>query len=155
MFPDKHLIAQVMSCLSVRGWWHRRGGHAEVCLAHSPFMVDHSFGNAIVVPGTELYVVKRGTSDAVLGVRHPARKESGEFCLQEGTKATGAHNCLTLHGAATVQYLVQVQSGVSFLLDLFLVLAGNAFAEDRKSTRLNSSHVSTSYDVFCLQKKTK
>src|SRR5699024_11992303 len=27
-------------------------------------------------------------------------------------------------------------------------------AEDRKSTRLNSSHVSTSYAVFCLKKKT-
>src|SRR5699024_11260196 len=26
---------------------------------------------------------------------------------------------------------------------------------DRKSTRLNSSHVSTSYAVFCLKKKTK
>src|SRR5207249_6911783 len=28
-----------------------------------------------------------------------------------------------------------------------------AFAEDRKSTRLNSSHVSISYAVFCLKKK--
>src|SRR5699024_12221128 len=27
--------------------------------------------------------------------------------------------------------------------------------EDRKSTRLNSSHVSISYAVFCLRKKTK
>src|SRR5437868_9791381 len=27
------------------------------------------------------------------------------------------------------------------------------FSEDRKSTRLNSSHVSTSYAVFCLKKK--
>src|SRR5207249_9782982 len=27
------------------------------------------------------------------------------------------------------------------------------FAEDRKSTRLNSSHVSISYAVFCLKKK--
>src|SRR5438067_5024936 len=27
-------------------------------------------------------------------------------------------------------------------------------AEDRKSTRLNSSHVSISYAVFCLKKKT-
>src|SRR5690625_6594128 len=26
---------------------------------------------------------------------------------------------------------------------------------DRKSTRLNSSHVATSYAVFCLKKKTK
>src|SRR5699024_11304544 len=29
------------------------------------------------------------------------------------------------------------------------------FHEDRKSTRLNSSHVSSSYAVFCLKKKTK
>src|SRR5699024_11268657 len=33
-----------------------------------------------------------------------------------------------------------------------LFAAGNA---DRKSTRLNSSHVSISYAVFCLKKKTK
>src|SRR5699024_12163206 len=34
-------------------------------------------------------------------------------------------------------------------------LAGNAvsFRIDRKSTRLNSSHVSISYAVFCLKKK--
>src|SRR5690349_23743626 len=29
------------------------------------------------------------------------------------------------------------------------------FREDRKSTRLNSSHVEISYAVFCLKKKTK
>src|SRR5690625_5818159 len=29
------------------------------------------------------------------------------------------------------------------------------FSEDRKSTRLNSSHVAISYAVFCLKKKTK
>src|SRR5690625_5539996 len=29
----------------------------------------------------------------------------------------------------------------------------NAFVEDRKSTRLNSSHVAISYAVFCLKKK--
>src|SRR5437868_9930912 len=32
--------------------------------------------------------------------------------------------------------------------------AGRKFEEDRKSTRLNSSHVSISYAVFCLKKKT-
>src|SRR5699024_12333503 len=31
----------------------------------------------------------------------------------------------------------------------------NDFPEDRKSTRLNSSHVSISYAVFCLKKKKK
>src|SRR5437868_12398798 len=30
-----------------------------------------------------------------------------------------------------------------------------ALSQDRKSTRLNSSHVSISYAVFCLKKKTK
>src|SRR5437773_7367566 len=28
------------------------------------------------------------------------------------------------------------------------------FAQDRKSTRLNSSHITISYAVFCLKKKT-
>src|SRR5690625_6927514 len=35
-----------------------------------------------------------------------------------------------------------------------LHLLGQAFVEDRKSTRLNSSHVAISYAVFCLKKKT-
>src|SRR5688572_31368979 len=33
--------------------------------------------------------------------------------------------------------------------------AGAAVAEDRKSTRLNSSHSQISYAVFCLKKKKK
>src|SRR5437868_15028893 len=32
-------------------------------------------------------------------------------------------------------------------------LSGTRGTEDRKSTRLNSSHVSISYAVFCLKKK--
>src|SRR5690349_22751139 len=35
------------------------------------------------------------------------------------------------------------------------VQAGNGPYEDRKSTRLNSSHVEISYAVFCLKKKKK
>src|SRR5690242_21409884 len=44
------------------------------------------------------------------------------------------------------------------VLDLFLrQLAPDAslYPGDRKSTRLNSSHMSISYAVFCLKKKTK
>src|SRR5690625_6503975 len=33
--------------------------------------------------------------------------------------------------------------------------APNALDQDRKSTRLNSSHVAISYAVFCLKKKNK
>src|SRR5437868_11999699 len=44
-------------------------------------------------------------------------------------------------------------------LDTLAFIHNNGFAHghlkpDRKSTRLNSSHVSTSYAVFCLKKKT-
>src|SRR5437868_9751139 len=35
------------------------------------------------------------------------------------------------------------------------VVAHRELGEDRKSTRLNSSHVSISYAVFCLKKKKK
>src|SRR5438067_6693538 len=35
------------------------------------------------------------------------------------------------------------------------VLADDGHDADRKSTRLNSSHVSTSYAVFCLKKKSR
>src|SRR5699024_11855261 len=34
-----------------------------------------------------------------------------------------------------------------------ICLSGTASLQDRKSTRLNSSHVSISYAVFCLKKK--
>src|SRR5207253_5581818 len=46
------------------------------------------------------------------------------------------------------QPIVVIISGVLFLLEFF------ADKIDRKSTRLNSSHVAISYAVFCLKKKT-
>src|SRR5437660_4006040 len=63
------------------------------------------------------------------------------------------------------QLLIHVQGGLqpafrsrgrSCKFQLRLV-TGRAFNYriDRKSTRLNSSHVATSYAVFCLKKKTK
>src|SRR5690349_22333248 len=40
-------------------------------------------------------------------------------------------------------------------LHLLRLAAGVGKAKDRKSTRLNSSHVEISYAVFCLKKKKK
>src|SRR5258708_27948483 len=37
----------------------------------------------------------------------------------------------------------------------YMNLSGGAVGEDRKSTRLNSSHQIISYAVFCLKKKKK
>src|SRR5690606_39920362 len=59
------------------------------------------------------------------------------------------------------------QGGLAPLLQRFLqrrvrlevlryaLLARRGHHQDRKSTRLNSSHVKISYAVFCLKKKTK
>src|SRR5436853_4385838 len=48
-----------------------------------------------------------------------------------------------------------VEHEVEVLLDIahLLVARGELAVGDRKSTRLNSSHLGTSYAVFCLKKK--
>src|SRR5207249_10866079 len=50
------------------------------------------------------------------------------------------------------------RAGVLRIVDIYAADVGRArqhvFRIDRKSTRLNSSHVSISYAVFCLKKKT-
>src|SRR5690625_6317724 len=55
-------------------------------------------------------------------------------------------------GLAIIPYLnIDTEQAVNFLKD---TLPGDmADVLDRKSTRLNSSHVAISYAVFCLKKK--
>src|SRR5690606_39515982 len=47
----------------------------------------------------------------------------------------------------------EVEFRVSQELGFFDKKFGSGLEEDRKSTRLNSSHVKISYAVFCLKKK--
>src|SRR5690625_5315362 len=51
-----------------------------------------------------------------------------------------------IDAAETVLYLAPETNGQ---------VAVKAWAADRKSTRLNSSHVASSYAVYCLKKKKK
>src|SRR5206468_7343410 len=44
---------------------------------------------------------------------------------------------------------------LEFLLDPLPCVVDRAFVQDRKTTRLNSSHDQISYAVFCLKKKKK
>src|SRR5699024_11621424 len=39
------------------------------------------------------------------------------------------------------------------IINAVIMIFGQYYSQDRKSTRLNSSHVSTAYAVFCLKKK--
>src|SRR5437868_15098770 len=67
-------------------------------------------------------------------------------------------NSLKSDEPGTAPYLLkeELRRGGSMLIEAAhsnSVPAGTALAVDRKSTRLNSSHVSISYAVFCLKKK--
>src|SRR2546427_2012340 len=57
------------------------------------------------------------------------------------------------HGRLAQEAVGVVQDAVRVLHSR--LLAGRQRAQDRKSTRLNSSHSQISYAVFCLKKKKK
>src|SRR5699024_12606899 len=76
------------------------------------------------------------------------------------------HDALPIYAAHHCQSCVQIQRCFCYLVlrCLFVLVNSNCcvirilqsvlfFLKDRKSTRLNSSHVSISYAVFCLKKK--
>src|SRR5699024_11562459 len=70
--------------------------------------------------------------------------------MTDGVIATDRHGNITIINETALDFLGKTEKDVigkpiTNLLGL---------KEDRKSTRLNSSHVSISYAVFCLKKKT-
>src|SRR5690606_40708546 len=89
-----------------------------------------------------------------------------EVLVQAGDRVSAEQSLITLESdkasmeipspAAGVLESVAVQLdaevGTGDLI-LTLKVEGTAAAPDRKSTRLNSSHVKISYAVFCLKKK--
>src|SRR5690349_22524664 len=84
------------------------------------------------------------------------------FC---SSRATAWIYALSLHDALPISLPPEIEAAVedadAAKLTAWLLLAANAptleevgILSDRKSTRLNSSHVEISYAVFCLKKKT-
>src|SRR5690625_6067148 len=85
--------------------------------------------------------------------------------VKENNPLPGAAELLAQWRQADVPYLVLTNNSIYTARDLSARLRSNgldvpetkiwtsAMATDRKSTRLNSSHVAISYAVFCLKKK--
>src|SRR5690349_23157032 len=55
--------------------------------------------------------------------------------------------------AALLQRVERIETRLDLSIPAGEAAVGHASAPDRKSTRLNSSHVEISYAVFCLKKK--
>src|SRR5205807_10564265 len=63
---------------------------------------------------------------------------------------------LSLHDALPIFVVVRDKVHVRMCVEILYSLRGKRFVGlDRKSTRLNSSHLVISYAVFCLKKKTR
>src|SRR5690242_21320954 len=95
------------------------------------------------MPTTEIYTLSLHDALPISGVGKTAIAEGLALKIQKGEVPDA------LKGAEV------------FSLDMGALLAGTKYRGefeqrlDRKSTRLNSSHMSISYAVFCLKKKKK
>src|SRR5207253_9909605 len=88
----------------------------------------------------------------------PTRRSSDLLTLEKGSEAGG----ILSKGGVTPQNLNSAIEALRKGRTADSATAENAYEalkkysrEDRKSTRLNSSHVAISYAVFCLKKKKK
>src|SRR5438067_4799498 len=79
---------------------------------------------------------------------------AGQFSIgHAGFMAVGGYTATYLTVYHGRQIAALVGSRVTDPLGASVVMVPSLLAGDRKSTRLNSSHVSISYAVFCLKKK--
>src|SRR5438034_11089855 len=84
---------------------------------------------------------------------HASAGPVGSFIFND--TATPEIYTLSLHDALPISSLVIVDPAPVTAPFPTLIGATSIVSEDRKSTRLNSSHTVISYAVFCLKKKTE
>src|SRR5699024_12447206 len=90
-------------------------------------------------------------------IRHPPRSTLFPYTTLFRSPKIGTFPTIILWALAAVVIVWFIWNKTTFGKNLYAV-GGNpeaASVSDRKSTRLNSSHVSISYAVFCLKKKNK
>src|SRR5256885_7454879 len=101
-------------------------------------------------------VIARALRDAGMEVIYTGLRQTPEMivnaALQEDVDVIGLSILSGAH-KAIVPRVVQLMKDKG--MDDVLIVLGGTIPEDRKSTRLNSSHLVISYAVFCLKKKKK
>src|SRR5207302_4288771 len=123
----------------LRGMWHRRWiGLAAAWLAAI-------VGVAVVYRTPERY---EASARVYVDTESLLRPMLAGLVIQPNMDQQVALMSRTLLSRPNVEKLIR-------MADLDLSVKPGAAREDRKSTRLNSSHVKISYAVFCLKKKKK
>src|SRR5207249_11475800 len=92
-------------------------------------------------PPTDIYPLSLHDALPICFLAELARRSGCKLLIDVNNVAVGAHN--VGYGAAAWLEAIPAK----------LVGEIHLAGQDRKSTRLNSSHVSISYAVFCLKKK--
>src|SRR5690625_6956590 len=132
-------------------WWC--GGTEVRCAAEGSVQVQeglHDLDGVLVVDLVRTVLV--GT-DLVLEAGHRLGTDLAVLLGADPVLQSQHGGLVQLTGLLDVQPVLQGGDGVGAHLAVDLEGAGDG--QDRKSTRLNSSHVAISYAVFCLKKKKK
>src|SRR5690625_5540690 len=84
-----------------------------------------------------------------VSIRKVVISKSREFAPRARIESVSVERPLLARLLGLAKVRIEVAGGGESYLDIEYIKA----AQDRKSTRLNSSHVAISYAVFCLNKK--
>src|SRR5436309_12605382 len=108
---------------------------------------DTVIRNGTVVTATDTCLADVGVNgDKVTAI-------AAQLPAENTSKVVDAAGCLVIPGGIDVHTHLDMPFGGTTSADDFQTGTIAAAFGDRKSTRLNSSHVKISYAVFCLKKK--
>src|SRR5690625_3167686 len=104
---------------------------------------------ALVGSETSIYVYGQDASDLVINFAQLTQTD-GTFLVSKTEKPD-----FKWEDTEGSVFLGQRKGGMPQMVGEYVLKQHNVDPQDRKSTRLNSSHVAISYAVFCLKKKKK
>src|SRR5207245_5338836 len=92
-----------------------------------------------------------GVQTCALPISMPGNSEPPQTRIRSGMRRESASHWTPTRATGTVWVWAEEQPAAAMLTRI--IIPAQKEIKDRKSTRLNSSHGSISYAVFCLKKK--